>query len=562
MNRQTNSTTNLKMREKISIWYLLLLLLLVDYISADVNSVCYYGSYNGKLAELYDKWERENCSATIETCDSVQNKTIGDEIPCDTSVSKSSYEPFDRTNGRFKEKFEIRIEREKDINFFHVIISEIQFRKLRIRLADIIRRNDKIFYWQTIEFPPGPKPQSISLFLSFWGKHNTVIQFYGEGSDYKFFRRYDTLPPVTGISEGNEAFGYVDTTLPGKVHLYVQPLPENLNVTTYYVEFKDDSKNCINQFNFTKGVMHKEVENIAKAGNYYFVVTAINADGKNISDPVVANFYVEMDNMGLIKMIVSVVAIPIALFFVAHRIFIYVRDKVFPRMRTPYCLLVYGGTHDSHIDAVLSLAEYLEGCKIHVMIDIWDIPKEDNRNPGYWCDTAFKRADVIVVVKSPPFDKSVVVTRSPYRCLDQYIYTIIHENRRRRDKKYVVVQFPYCEKYMVPIEVSSVPVLEIPKQLRELINEIHDMKYTELYGLPDTVKFVNSLKSTEQTILNGAHDHKPTCLNKLADIIFPRMDGMQIDQESESDEDTSNCIMKDLNTRKIKPSTDIRTLDL
>ncbi|KAG7197800.1 hypothetical protein KM043_001614 [Ampulex compressa] len=213
-------------------------------------------------------------------------------------------------------------------------------------------------------------------------------------------------------------------------------------------------------------------------GSYYFKVAASHSTCTeygcaNSTTPLIT---IKEASHRILIMIISIVWIPPVLLYVFYHLYKMYRKREANRQTRGQqnCLLVYSPTHTAHVNAMVALAKYLRCCNIGAMIDILDIPKTETQDPGLWCNAAFRDAHVILVATSPPMKGSVSLI---YRNVDNHVLRLLKENYPQRNKKYYVVQFPYCDPDDLPEEARCFKRFYMPEELLKLVKTIHTARY-------------------------------------------------------------------------------------
>lgn len=99
------------------------------------------------------------------------------------------------------------------------------------------------------------------------------------------------------------------------------------------------------------------------------------------------------------------------------------------------------------------------------------------QNPSLWCDEAFRKANVVVVVSSPP---KTDYSYSIYTSAPQ-AHRLIEENYPRNDKKYVAVLLPYCSREDIPPVARKFRRVRLPQQCKKLLIRCHKTDYTNMF---------------------------------------------------------------------------------
>ncbi|XP_017789355.1 PREDICTED: uncharacterized protein LOC108571752 isoform X2 [Habropoda laboriosa] len=350
------------------------------------------------------------------------------------------------------------------------------------------------------------------------------LDYLVTGERYNYSKRYIFNVPI---------HRFIDVSHAPLLSLHVQPLPEAYNVTKYNIwlinndtdsvtftgVFSTTSKQDI-RYNFT-----------AHTGVFYFKVSPVHSDcGQeggcaNSTTP----FIIIQTSHRLLIMIISTVWIPPVILYVLYHLYkLYRKGKIamfvsfrldtfraipfttFPpcmfleaskRREKPKCLLVYSPTRLSHINVMIELAKYLRICNINAMIDMLDVTDTTGKDPEYWCKAAFRNADVVLIATSPPAKRPAVSTI--YRNTDNYLLRLVKEqnNQEQKEKRYYIVQLPYCKSDDVPEETRHFKKLCLPKELPKLVNMIHKEERVKSVSSVSDKEFLDSVKLAKLEIL-------------------------------------------------------------
>nr|XP_012152386.1 PREDICTED: uncharacterized protein LOC100878942 [Megachile rotundata] len=332
------------------------------------------------------------------------------------------------------------------------------------------------------------------------------LEYVVTGEGYKYGKRYIFIVPrYKNIDEGvklkdYEPFVYIDVSYEPYFSLHVQPLPESYNVTQYRIwRINNDTDSVTNTVQLSASddqeIMYDFTEH---AGTFYFKVSAVHPDcGEdgcaNSTTPciVIRNTY----NRLLIMIISTVWIPPVTLYVFYHLYKLYQKVKI--KRERPKCLLVYSPSRLSHVNVMLRLAEYLKACHVNAMIDEPDITDTAGKDPKQWFDTAFRKADVVLVVTSPPVKKSAM---SAYRSTDDHFLRLNKENISLKDKRYYIVHLPYCKVDDVPEETRHLRRFRLPEELRKLVKIIHEMERARCFPFASDKELLGSVKFAEREI--------------------------------------------------------------
>ncbi|XP_046752763.1 uncharacterized protein LOC124416007 [Diprion similis] len=514
------------MREKV---LFMLLFFFVSTISnsscSESRSECYIShcdeDINPDKANFY-----HSARGNKTMCKNGKSCLLNDECP---DLSAFNLDNLDRSEVD-TEQFELRVidwpETYYHATILNLTVTNIHFNKMEILFQ--YTKDKKIYQAIDLSHLAAKNlPKQLSWLFPVTDEdclYDATLQILVELGSTNYLKQYRIKMPKSQPNEQCQAihdrslFTYVDITEWDKVRLHLQPLPAECNVTEYKVEFCEfvvdgNCKPVADCSSNKTGIWEWQPltkENI----NYFFRVKPISSKcSPECTAASSAAFMKRPSPTKLIIMIVGVGCIPIVMFFALRQIYVYwIKHHQLPllRARKPYCLLTYDATHDIHINVMTKLAEYLRSCDINAMIDVLDAPKDPLKNPSLWCTSAFKMASTVIVAKSPPRDNSVTVTRSIYRNLNQHAQRLIEEDYHRKEKRYFVIEFPYCKPDSIHLEAYSYKRFKMPKDLDDLVDEIHNATYSKLCPR-DKGDFLKSLNMAKDSIPvpNPTLDKKP-----------------------------------------------------
>lgn len=210
-----------------------------------------------------------------------------------------------------------------------------------------------------------------------------------------------------------ELFLSVDVSVLPKLRLHVQTAHSMYNITRYRVQLTrslvDDRWSVVDKiitvlpnqtyFSFTHDTKYRP-------GVYNFTVTPLHVSCHNEECRVTKApgiVIVASTTEYLIGMVSAVLLIPIliAIYFLWRR-----NRQPYPEpggaMQPPKVLLVYNPDYKSHVSDMIRFCEYLKGCHVKPMLDIFCIPTSPSQNPMIWYREAFDLADFVLVFAPPP----------------------------------------------------------------------------------------------------------------------------------------------------------------
>ncbi|XP_046470920.1 uncharacterized protein [Neodiprion pinetum] len=424
------------------------------------------------------------------------------------------------------EQFELRVFEcyDYDLMILNLTVTNIHFNKVKILFQYI--KDQKIY--QAIDLShvaPENSPKQLSWLYPINGNnclYDATLQILVEVDSTNYLKQYKVKVPNSQPNEHCHAIKerqlltYVDTSELDEVRLHIQSFPAECNVSQYEVKFckyiDDSCSQPVAPDSSNKTGIWEWYRIPQENTQYYFTVVPLSSKCEHECKAVASAVFMRRRSPAkVIVMIVGAGCIPIVMFFALRQIYVYwTKHHQLPvlRARKPYCLLTYDAVHDTHIGVMTKLAEYLRSCDINAMIDVLDAPKDPLKNPSIWCTSAFKMASTVIVAESPPRDISVTVTRSIYRYLHAHVWRLIEEDYHRKKKRYFVIEFPYSKPDSVHLHAYSFKRFKMPKDLDNLVDEIHNATYSKLCPR-DKGDFLKSLKLAKDSMPDPTLDKKP-----------------------------------------------------
>ncbi|XP_076292829.1 uncharacterized protein LOC143215020 isoform X2 [Lasioglossum baleicum] len=303
-------------------------------------------------------------------------------------------------------------------------------------------------------------------------------------------------------------FVYVDVSDAPRFLLYIQALPESYNVSEYRVWLMNDETDSVDtNGSWTTSDEAMSYDLTDRTGVFYFKVSAIHSDcGKygcaNSTTPSITT----PSPHRLFIMIISTVWIPPVILCALYHLYKLCRRECWKRRQKPTCLLIYSPTRLTHINAMSELAKYLRNSNVTVIdtLDVTDATRNPERDfaftqdPKECCGAAFQSADVVLVAASPPPKKPTV--SFIYRDNDNHLLKLVKENQARKEKRYYIVQLPYCKPEDVPEETRHLRRFSLPKELPNLVKVIHKMERVGCIYVSDK-EFLDSVKLAKLEML-------------------------------------------------------------
>ncbi|XP_076675303.1 uncharacterized protein LOC143372700 [Andrena cerasifolii] len=333
------------------------------------------------------------------------------------------------------------------------------------------------------------------------------LDYLVTGDTYNYSKQYIfNVPEHELFGEGVDVkkykpFVYVDVSYAPVFSLHVQPLPESYNVTEYRIWLIHNDTGSVVVTNVFFGTSTQDVRYnfTAQTGTSFLKVSAMHSDCgdygcANSSTP---SIIINETSHRLLIMIVSTVWIPPILLYVLYHLYKLYRKESLRRREKPNCLLVYSPARLTHINVMVELAKYLRNCNVAV-IDMIDVTDATGKDPEYWCDSAFRSADVVLVVTSPPPKKPAVSLI--YQDNDNRLLSLVRENQSQKEKRYYAVHLPYCKPDDLPEEMRHSKRFCLPKELPKLVKVIHKMEHAVCGSVSDK-EFLDSVKLAKLEIL-------------------------------------------------------------
>ncbi|XP_012278230.1 uncharacterized protein LOC105698504 isoform X2 [Orussus abietinus] len=363
---------------------------------------------------------------------------------------------------------------------FNLSVSNIDFQKLITRYQDINAEGTSVcrhihLYGNVTHQRPSELFVSCPFSDDSFEGASYRLEYLVVGKCYEFSRKLVFNVPihrfvnemVTDV-QSYTPFIYIDISNTDGLSLYVQRVPEKFNVTSYKAWLIKNDTDSVTTAILTPKEADSHIlhEFSVDEGIYYFKVAAMHSTCNeygcnNVTSPL-----------------------------------IFIRT-LRSRGRKTNCLLVYSPTHLAHVNVMADLSRYLKACDIDAMIDILNIPKSPNEDPGLWCNSAFEKADVVIVATSPPpSDAAVPVI---YRNMDNHALRLIKENYPRRNKRYYAIQLPYCETDDIPEEARYFKRFNIPEDLNKFVRTVHGVHYPSV-GCVSAKSLHESIKTAKVEI--------------------------------------------------------------
>ncbi|KAI4486498.1 PREDICTED: uncharacterized protein LOC106791229 isoform X1 [Polistes canadensis] len=405
---------------------------------------------------------------------------------------------------------------------FNLSVTDINFLRLTTRYQSLMDENISTcthiaFYGNTTDSVPN------KFFLSC----PFTNQSY-EGSPYRleYFVSRKTLeyskklvfiiPHHESIDENNDVttylpFIYIDVSDALLFTLYIQPVPAKFNVTRYRIWLTNNSTGVTNEINLSQPENGEHIKYNFSIfdGIYYFKVAAMHPNCSiygciNATSPFIS---IREASHRLLIMIISIIWIPPVILYALYHIYKLCKKNAKKDRKKPNCLIVYSPTRESHITVMTELTKYLRCCNINAMIDMFDISETVSKDVELWCRTAFNSADIILIVTSPPSNKHIPIK---YENIDSYILQLIRENYGQRNKRYYILQLPYCKPTDLPDEAQRFQRFRMPEELAKLVRTVHQVDYVTFFGLSNKEELLESIKLAQMEMLDDGttSDHK------------------------------------------------------
>ncbi|XP_015108561.1 uncharacterized protein LOC107035591 [Diachasma alloeum] len=380
---------------------------------------------------------------------------------------------------------------------FNLTVRDITFRRLVTRYQE--RGDSTSSYCRHIHFH-GSNDSDVkpSLFVSCpfatttFEERSYWFEYLIIGDNYEYSRKLlFNVPSHHHIGERVDdvrnyiPFAYIDVSDIPAVSLHIQPIPKKFNTSDYriWVINNDTGASEVTNLKLLNSEGHIRHNFTMLDGAHYVYVTAMHPDCDeqgciNSTLPVIT---VKQPTRRILIMIISVVWIPPVILYAIYYLYKLSKKKdLFKQIgRRPKCLLVYSPTHMAHVDVVSNLAKYLRSCNVAAMVDVLDIPETDTKDPGHWCNEAFKSAETVVVLASPSLGAASVPVI--YRNVDNHALRLLKENYSHRNKRYIAVELPYCTSDEIPEEARLFKKLRLPESLDKLVKYLHNIEFVRCF---------------------------------------------------------------------------------
>ncbi|XP_003394123.2 uncharacterized protein LOC126916829 isoform X1 [Bombus affinis] len=434
-----------------------------------------------------------------------------------------SHYPADGTAAKFNLRSYTYEESGYKLTAFNLSVTNVDFHGLVTRYQSLLDENESACrYIELYGNETNPVPQELYISCPFSDvSYESVpyrLDYLVIGEKYKYRKRYIFNVPVHRfIGEGvsikeYRPFVYIDVSYAPLLSLHVQPLPEVYNVTGYKIWLINNNTDFVKTFNMTSE-QDFHYNFTAHTGVFYFKVAPMHSECGdygcvNSTTPFII---IQETSHRLLIMIISTVWIPPVILYVLYHLYKLYKRGVLKRRGIPKCLLVYSPTRLSHINVMIELAKYLRICDVNAMIDMLDVTDTTDKDPECWCDAAFRNADVVLIATSPPPKKPAA--SAIYRNTGNYLLRLVKENQSEKEKRYYIVQLPYCKSDDVPEETRHLRRLSLPKELPKLVKIIHKVERVKCSSVSDQ-EFLDSVKLAKLEILkedaNIAKDERET----------------------------------------------------
>ncbi|XP_076228523.1 uncharacterized protein LOC116432018 [Nomia melanderi] len=395
---------------------------------------------------------------------------------------------------------------------FNLSVSEANFHGLIARYQNLLNSNQS--HCRRIKFygnATNPAPEQLYVSCPFsndsYESFPYRLDLLVTGDTYSYSKQYIfNVPRQESIEEGTSVqryapFVYIDTTYAPRHSLHIQPLPDSYNVSEYRIRLiNNDTDSVVHEEGFSAASTREISYNFTDhTGVFYFKVFAVHPDcGEygcaNSTTPFII---IQEVSHRLLIMIISTVWIPPVILYVLYHLYKLYRKEGLKRRRKPTCLLIYSPTRLTHINAMNELAKYLRNSNITV-IDTLHVADSTGKDPKDCYSDAFRSADVVLVVASPPANKSTV--SFIYCNKDNHLFKLLRENQATKEKRYFIVQLPYCKPEDVPEETRHLKKFSLPKELARLVKVIHKMEYVGCVCVSDK-DFLDSVKLAKLEML-------------------------------------------------------------
>ncbi|XP_066997469.2 uncharacterized protein [Anabrus simplex] len=361
----------------------------------------------------------------------------------------------------------------RSFSILHMEFSEPKWNYLRMRIKP---RNDESPFCQELKLNEF-READVQLDCPRFCHDGQVldIEYYSKNYNEEESRNYAVkIPSLSRIGDGTffekwECFTYVDTTNIPTLIVHWQSAPKFFEVESYVLSMTDaDTGEVVKSVEvpaYHASTQMSKDFTVYSSGSYLFTVQPININKTFADKSISAKVRIDLPSQ-ILPSIIAGVAIVVSVFVCVLLL------KVFTPAKPPTVLMVYERSRQTHLDAMVALADYLRTkCYIDARIDETDVHLTDYMDPFDWCQEAFAEADAVMVLSSPPQVLKHEVGR--HRNLGGVGLNLLAEHFCDSDKIFISVLLSYCSEEDIPIEAKNFRRFSLLKELNEMVWFLH-----------------------------------------------------------------------------------------
>ncbi|XP_047362061.1 uncharacterized protein LOC124953971 isoform X1 [Vespa velutina] len=490
-----------------------LLTIILYYSTQYVNAQYCYPNYCQNVSTKVSLPGLQCRIKPIEDDDCIKLRFDGwNHISFQESTTQFQLSAYVISTGTFKGK----------LTAFNLSITDINFLRLTTRYQSLMDENISVcthiaLHGNTTDSVPNRFILSCPFTNQSFEGSPYRLEYSVSGKRFEYSKKLVfIIPHHESIDENNDINGYlpfiyIDVSDALLFTLYIQPVPKKFNVTTYRIWLTNNSTGITTDIKVSQPINEEHIQyNFSILdGIYYLQVAAIHPNCSiygciNATSPFIS---IREASHRLLIMIISIIWIPPVILYALYHIYKLCTKNAKKDRKKPNCLIVYSPTRESHITVMAELTKYLRCCNINAMIDMFDISETVSKDVELWCRNAFNSADIILIVTSPPSNKLVPTI---YENIDTYILQLIRENYGQRNKRYYILQLPYCKSTDLPDEAKRFQRFRMPEELAKLVRTVHNIDYIRFFGLSNKEVLLESIKLAQVEMLDdgSGSDHK------------------------------------------------------
>ncbi|XP_068081782.1 uncharacterized protein [Anabrus simplex] len=352
--------------------------------------------------------------------------------------------------------------------------SEPKWNYLRMRIKP---RNDEPPFCQELKLNEFKEPDVVELDCPRFCHDGQVldIEYYSKNYNKEESRNYAVkIPSLLRIGDDTffekwQCFTYVDTTDIPTLIVHWQSAPKFFLVESYVLSMTDaDTGQVVKSVEVPADLASTHMSKdftVYSSGSYLFTVQPININKTVGFKSISAKVRIDLPSQ-MLPFIIAGVTFVVSVFVCVLLL------KVFTPAKPPTVLMVYERSRQTHLDAMVALADYLRTkCYIDARIDETDVHLTDHMDPFDWCQEAFSEADAVMVLSSPPQVLKHEVGR--YRNLGGVGLNLLAEHLCYSDKIFISVLLSYCSEEDIPLKAKNLRRFSLLKELNEMVWFLH-----------------------------------------------------------------------------------------